>query len=202
MVTYSQISQDIFTFNFFKKQKGYFLDLGCGNGSSSPCGNNTLLLEENGWTGISIDINKEYINQFKKNRSSVAICTDLTQNSLDEILEKNNAPKIIDYLSFDVDEATEIALQTLPLDKYKFKLITFEHNEYIKNSIYSKIKKMAKEKFEFFGYEILIDNVILEGHGAVEDWYINTEETKDFDKKYLANINHKELLKKYNYVKS
>jgi hypothetical protein len=61
---------------------------------------------------------------------------------------------------------------------------------------------MAKEKFESFGYEILIDNVILEGCGAVEDWYINTEETKDFDKKYLTNINHKELLKKYSYVKS
>lgn len=29
-----------------------------------------------------------------------------------------------------------------------------------------------------------------------------SQETKNFDKKYLTNINHKELLKKYRYVKS
>ena len=125
MVKHSQISQDKFIFNFFNKQKGFFLDLGCGDGISKPCGNNTYLLENNGWDGISIDYDITYINTFKEKRKTKAICADLLKSNLKDVLIENNCPNVVDYLSFDVDQASEKALHDLPLNDYEFKIITF-----------------------------------------------------------------------------
>lgn len=198
--SYSQISQDIFALNFFERKVGTFLDLGCGNGFNHPCGNNTLLLEQNGWSGLSIDINKQSVEHFNKNRTTKAIVCDLTQNDLAAILDKVGAPKVIDYLSFDVDEASESVLAKLPLAKYAFSLVTFEHNAYLRNEMYRTLKENAKKRFLSSGYEILIEDVVLDGHGPVEDWFIHSESTRNLPKKLLKNINHKAVLKEYKFV--
>jgi len=195
--SYSQISQDIFIVNFFKKQKGYFVDLGCGDGFSEPCGNNTALLEDFEWTGLGIDFNQSYVDSFNSKRKSKAVCKDLTKIKLKDILQENNCPKIIDYLSFDVDDATDKTLDNFPINDFKFKLITFEHNLYLgQNSQYANLKEKAKNLFNQ-EYDILIEDVKLSGFGAVEDWYIHKELTKNFDKKYLKDIFDFEILKQY-----
>lgn len=198
--SYSQISQDVFALNFFGRKAGTFLDLGCGNGFGHPCGNNTLLLEQNGWNGLSIDIDKASVNHFNSNRSTRAIVSDLKQNNLGDIMLREGMPHTIDYLSFDVDEASEVVLAKLPLAKYYFRLITFEHNAYLQNETYRTLKSNAKNLFLSNGYEILIEDVMLERHGAVEDWYIHTNSTLDIQKKFLKNINHKAVLKEYGFV--
>jgi SAM-dependent methyltransferase len=200
--SYSQISQDIFVLNFFEKKAGYFLDLGCGNGFNHPCGNNTLLLEQNGWDGISIDIDQVAINHFNKNRKTKAICKDLTKENLADILRENNAPKVIDYMSFDVDQASEHVLASLPLDEYVFRFVTFEHNAYLPNEYYKNLKQNALNKFFGMGYGLLINNVILENHGAVEDWYVHSFSTLNLSKKPLKSldsINHKNILTEYGF---
>jgi len=55
MKSYSQIGQDIFVKNLLKKDnyKGYFVEIG---GYLPTEINNTMLLEESGWNGISLDI--------------------------------------------------------------------------------------------------------------------------------------------------
>lgn len=198
--SYSQISQDVFAFNFFGRKAGTFLDLGCGNGFSHPCGNNTLFLEQNGWNGLSIDIDKASVNHFNSNRNTRAIVSDLKQNDLGDIMLAEGMPHTIDYLSFDVDEASEAVLAKLPLAKYYFRLVTFEHNAYIQNETYRTLKSNAKNLFLSNGYEILIEDVMLDGHGAVEDWYIHTNSTLTIEKKFLKNINHKDILKEYGFV--
>lgn len=192
----SQILQDVFVLNFFDKKSGFFLDLGCGDGISYPCGNNTFLLECFGWDGLSVDFDQSLINSFNKKRITKAVCKDLTKYSIGEILQENNCPKIIDYLSFDVDEATPYALRTLPLNNYKFKFITFEHNLYLNQEKY---KNLKQEAFNLLKneYEILIENVNLVNHGAVEDWYVHKELTKNQKKIYLKDIFCQDILDKY-----
>lgn len=193
----SQIIQDVFVLNFFEKKKGFFLDLGCGDGVSHPCGNNTFLLEKFGWDGLSIDYNEDLIKNFQSNRKTKAICKDLTKFSIEQILKESGCPKIIDYLSFDVDEATPHVLKHLPTNEYKFKFITFEHNLYLKNQIqYKNLKQDAIDKFGN-EYEILIENVNLINHGPVEDWYVHKDLTKNQKKIYLKDILCQEVLNKY-----
>jgi SAM-dependent methyltransferase len=198
-MNYSQISQDVFVFNLFEKKPGFFLDLGCGNGKNVPCGNNTLLLEENGWTGIGVDIDINYINTYNSFRKSKGVCADLTKITVQEVLEQNNAPTIIDFLSFDVDEGTDKALESLSLQTYSFKFITFEHNEYC-GGIYENLKNRGKEKFLSAGYEILIENVHFENHGFVEDWYFLPNQFNPQIIKKLNNINHRDILTIYKYI--
>lgn len=189
----SQIGQDIFVFNLFQGKTGYFLDVGCGNGFASPCGNNTLFLEQNGWDGLSLDCDQPAINHFCSNRKSKALCKNLMQGSLNDILVENNCPQVIDYFSFDVDGATETVLKNLKLDYFKFKFITFEHDLYHRPPT---LKNLAKEKFKD-EYEILIENVMLRGHGAVEDWYVHKELTRDLNKIYLKDMYIEDILRTY-----
>ena len=50
----------------------------------------------------------------------------LKTTTLENILEKNNAPKIIDYLSLDVEGAEFRVLKNFPFNKYKFLIMTIE----------------------------------------------------------------------------
>ena len=197
MITYAQMSQDIFALNFFNKNPGFFLDFGCGDGISQPCENNTLLLEGAGWDGLSVDTEVDYINKFRHSRKTKAVCADLTKVDIKTLLTENNCPKTIDYLSFDVDTDLDITLETLPLQDFKFKLVTFEHNLYSEK--YVGLKKKAIEKFISNGYEILIENVIIPELGPVEDWFIHTELTKENKKIFLKDINHRDIVNIYGY---
>ena len=47
---------------------------------------------------------------------------------LHEILDANNAPEFIEYLSIDIEGAELEVLKTFPFDKYKFGCISLEHN--------------------------------------------------------------------------
>lgn len=198
---YAQISQDIFVLNFFKKQPGFYVDLGCGDGRSYPNGNNTMLLEEHGWNGIGIDIDVAAINTFNSIRRGEGVHADLSQIKIEDVLRQLNAPAVIDYLSYDIDLATEVSFNNLSLKEYKFKFVTFEHNKYHGDigGNWSGQKQLAQERFLAAGYEILIDDVCLEC-GPVEDWYILPEYFTTTEKHYLKSINHKDILATYNFV--
>ena len=171
-MSYSQIGQDIFVKQLFNSE-GFFLDFGCGNGRNEPCGNNTLYLEENGWDGVSIDINENYVRNFNATRKTKAYAIDLTKVDILEQLIDINCPKVIDYFSFDIDEATDNVLPRLPFDDFKFKFITFEHNLY--SPEYKLLKDYSVEIFKKNGYQFIFENVVLKGFGAVEDWYIHPD---------------------------
>lgn len=77
--------------------------------------------------------------------------------SLDDLLKKFNAPKVIDYLSLDTEGSELAILKGFSFD-YIFRLITVEHNRvhYKKNGI--------RKLLESNGY------IKLESK-AIEDWY-------------------------------
>lgn len=196
-MSYSQISQDVFVFNFFdKKQSGSFLDLGCGDGISLPCGNNTYLLELNGWSGLSVDVDSNLVNIFKTKRKTKVFECDLIKTSLFDVVKQNNCELVFDYLSFDVDDATDNVLSKFPFNELKFNFITFEHNLY--HPRYRGLKERSQKLFLSNGYELLIENVSLAGIGPIEDWYVNPQH--NFSKKiFLKDVSGPEILLKYGY---
>lgn len=165
MEQYSQRGQDLFVVNVLKEKKeGTFLDFGCRGPIDI---NNTYLLEKNyNFKGLSFDIDTNEINNWKntKRNYSNSIRCDLLNNfndameKIDNFYETNN----IDYLSFDLEPplVTLEVLKKFPFEKYKFGVITFEHDFYrnydtvnpsreifLKNG-YRKIKKDYMHNFD------------------------------------------------------
>lgn len=84
---------------------------------------------------------------------------------------KKSLPKIIDYLSFDVDEATVGALENFPFDSHKFKIITIEHDQY---RFGTGVAEFIRAKLLQLKYVIVCKNVKLNGN-AFEDWWVHSE---------------------------
>ena len=83
--------------------------------------------------------------------------------SLEDLLEKYKAPKIIDYLSIDTEGSEYKILKNHNFEKYKFKIITCEHNFTNDRNL---IHKLLTEN----GYERHYENI-----SYFDDWYILIE---------------------------
>jgi hypothetical protein len=182
--SYSQVCQDRFVLKLIGRN-GFFFDLGAG-WDHSRINSNTLLLEEYGWDGISIDGNMDHATRRneKSIRSTTIVCK-IPETTIKEILDEQNAPKIIDYVSIDIEPVSMIGLENFPFDDYEFKVLTFEHDSYVagqqkKEESY----KLLTEK----GFIRLCDNVrVPESMGPnlyFEDWWINP---KYFSKEFIEN---------------
>ncbi|MCF7852186.1 MAG: FkbM family methyltransferase [Simkaniaceae bacterium] len=73
-------------------------------------------------TDNCVAIRKKQIVQARKNRR-IMKCNTLT---LEQILDKYNAPHVIDYLSLDVEGSETRILRNFPFDKYIFLAMTIE----------------------------------------------------------------------------
>lgn len=175
--SYSQIGQDLFVNTILKqKRNGLFLDIGGGEPVKI---NNTYLLEKYyNWTGMSIDINPDYKIQWDlsdRNPLGYLVHDALTLNYdvvISTLLTSSKTDRI-DYLSIDL-EPPEITLELLykiPIEKYRFSVITFEHDLYRDNL---HILKASRELFEKNNYKLVVDNI-----NNQEDWWIDS--TYDFD---------------------
>ena len=190
-----QIFADAFVDQVLNIDNGYFVDIGAGTGGlrNRPIGffSNTYYLESNrGWNGIAIDYDEVYMGFAKTLRSCCCVCEDLLKVNINDVLANNNCPPVVDYLSFDVDDAQEKVFAELDFDRYTFKIITYEHNlfqattnvqphtqEY-KAEILN-LHRLSREKFLSLGYELLLGNVVVAGYGPVEDWYIHPDHVKN-----------------------
>ena len=168
----SEAKQDQFVANMFNhKRDGYYIDIGsCG----AIDANNTYFFESLGWKGICIEIESSYNNTYV-NRS----CHYLNENALridySSLFKELGSPNSIDYLSIDIDEISYDALILLPFDEYDFKIITIEHDLYLRGEVY---KNLQKEFLISKGYTLICENVYVEQDGyygkklPFEDWWI------------------------------
>jgi len=169
---YSQACQDLFVLimNEFKND-GYYLEIGAGDPIESS---NTFLLEnEFNWKGCSIEYNQHLNERFNEIRRNKSIMADATKINYAEILESSGFPRNIQYLSLDIDPAenTYKALLKIPFDKYKFNVITYEHDKYTSGIEYM---KKSREYLKSKGYHLLSENVHVFGRDF-EDWYLHPE---------------------------
>jgi hypothetical protein len=167
---YSQCYQDMFVLTMlWGKREGFFLEIGCGD---PLYGNNTYLLEKYfDWKGISIDIDPASTSKFPGNRTCQIITEDATKLDYKEFLPFTT----IDYLQIDCDPATAslAALKKIPLDMYKFAVITFEHDHY--NDESGIVREESRKYLESFGYELVVGNIAPDKYNPFEDWWIHPD---------------------------
>lgn len=74
-------------------------------------------------SGISANIDC-HISTVNANKTQITVNTI----SLNDLLEKSNAPEFIDYMSIDTEGSELEILKTFNFEKYRFGLIHLEHN--------------------------------------------------------------------------
>tara|TARA_Y100000590_G_C15480710_1_gene923887 strand:+ start:194 stop:868 length:675 start_codon:yes stop_codon:yes gene_type:complete len=142
--SYSMFGEDLFINNFFKKNKGLYLDIGCYHPID---GNNTYLLYKRGWKGINIDINQLSISLFKIKRPN-----DL---NLRVAISNNKAKKIKFYSRKKIN-----MLNTIDLKFAKKNFPNGFNTSYIKSDTLNNIIKKSK----FKNHEIDFMNIDIEGN--------------------------------------
>lgn len=87
----------------------------------------------------------------------------VTTISLEDMLEKHNAPRVIDYLSIDTEGSEFDILDSFDFSRYQFRVITCEHNfTPRREKIFTLLAgKGFRRKFE--------------EHSLGDDWYVNDD---------------------------
>lgn len=190
----SQSGQDKFVLSVLKnKYNGIFVEIGSQYPEKN---NNTYVMEKTyNWTGIMVEYVYDWLQLYKIVRpNSLHIMEDATKvNFLDEF-EMLDFPKHIDYLQIDlevINRSTLTVLENLDkniFDKYKFAVITFEHDIYTGD--YFNTRNLSREIFNKHGYYRVFSDVMDQG-GPYEDWYIHPELV---DMEYIYKIKSDESL--------
>ena len=118
------------------------------------------------WRGVSFEIESSFAESWSKSRKNPLLIEDATQADYVSIL--SDFPRVIDYLSLDIDGKYDIALKRIPFDDYTFKIITIEHDSYR----FGKKYKEKQRAFSSKGYHLLCPDV---SHFflKIEDWWIH-----------------------------
>ena len=166
---YSQCYQDLFVLMATNGMEyGSWIEIGCAH---PTYGNNTKLLEEWNWDGVSIDI-EEHVVENWKDRVTNPYCLDATK------IDWNKMPiwgldNVTDYLQIDVDPAQisyEVLLK-IPFHRIKFRVITFEHDYYVDESV----KEKSRDYLRSFGYQLVVNDVAVNEYDSYEDWWVHPE---------------------------
>ena len=167
---WSQSMQDIFVMSMLDgKRNGVYVEIGA---DQPRVISNTYLLEKDfDWSGISFELDVDKVAFFNTIRENKCLCEDATLYNYKSLFEELNYPKQIDYLQLDIDpaEGTLRALKALPLDDYRFSVITYETDVY---SSGADIQDEQIEILESHGYQLVAKNVKCEGN-PYEDWWID-----------------------------
>jgi hypothetical protein len=168
-MSYSLSRQDLFVMHMMKGKAGNYLEIGASHPQND---NNTLLLEQNGWKGISIDIDPQNEAIWKSMRQNELMITDaLKMNYIDT--------DRIDYLQLDIDppEQTFQCLINLLSTGCRFSIITFEHDAYTGSPVRDLSRQVLKDQ----GYYLAVPDV-MSPFGPYEDWWIDSNMSKKLAK--------------------
>jgi hypothetical protein len=167
---FSQSYQDLFVLAATGgKLNGQYLEVG----SAEPFyGNNTALLETKfGWRGLSIEIDQTKVDDFLSNRNNNVLCADATKVDYAALLSSFRFAKDMDYLQVDC-EPPEISfdiLKRIPFDRYRFAVITFEHDYYWNQNV----RDPSREYLKSQGYELIVGDVAYNKVHSYEDWWVH-----------------------------
>ena len=171
---YSQVYQDIFILSMLNgKKNGSFLEIG---GADPFKGNNTALLEKFfEWNGVSIEYDEKFIENYKNNRSTKLLHTNALELDYENLLSENFEGTTIDYLQLDIEPArhTYECMLRLPFDKYKFAVITYEHDYYV--DVTKSYREKSREFLKSKGYELIVNDISPDGISNFEDWWVHPD---------------------------
>lgn len=171
---HSQVYQDLFILAALKgKRNGKFLEIG---GYTPYRGNNTALLEEEfGWDGVSVEIRQECVDEYRKARRTKVLCADATTVDYNAVLAELAPDGIVDYLQLDVEppKVTFECMLAVPFDKYKFAVITYEHDHYM--DMTQSFRRKSRAFLKSHGYVLVVPNVASNKHAVFEDWWVHPD---------------------------
>lgn len=190
----SQASQESFVLNVLQeKYRGYYVEVG---GHHATYLSNTYVLESKyEWLGVSLEIDSKRCLEYNEQRKNICLNKDgTTFNYLDYFIS-NNFPKQIDYLQLDIEPAinTLSGLKAMPLNEYRFSIITFETDLYLggENSAY---QKESQDILNSFGYELVVENV-MHDENKFEDWWVDKSfiPVENYIQFKSKNIDHRKI---------
>ncbi len=158
------------------KTNGHYVELGAFHSTN---GSTTHKLEtEFNWSGVSFEIIEEFHKEISENRKNPCILGDATKFNYVKYFEENNFPKQIDFLQVDIDAGYNdlgravgnpslslLGLLAIPLNTYRFSVITFEHDTLIeyKNKA---MRDAQREILNSLGYSLVV-------RFPHEDWWVD-----------------------------
>lgn len=176
---YSEVGQDIFALETAKHKS--YIEIG---GAYPHHINNTFLLEQNGWTGYSIELDQKYEVEWHHKRKNKIYFEDA-------VTFIHPTQSRIGYLSCDINppDLTFLALKNVIEQGIHFDCITFEHDEYMRQERnYPNICNKTKKYLLSVGYKIAVDNVYTIRRRRInnskkkypqkcyfETWYVNND---------------------------
>lgn len=171
---YSESFQDMFVLTMLDgKKNGTYVEIG---GGDPFYGNNTALLETVfGWEGVTLEINPEAVNAYNQRRSARCALRDATTVDYDKFLTGLGFEECIDYLQLDCDppEVTYRTLLNIPFEKYKFAVITYEHDYYCDET--KSFRDKSRNFLRSHGYVLVAGNIAPDHRRAYEDWWVHPE---------------------------
>lgn len=195
---HSQTMQDMFVLMALQgKRGGTYLEVG----SAQPYhNNNTALLETQfGWSGLSIDIDQQLVNRFRRERKNPCIAADATSLDYGDLLREHFRDKHIDYLQLDCDppQHTYQILTKIPFDQYVFGVITYEHDAYA--DAHGEYRRKSRELLSKAGYVLVAGNISPDWRSAYEDWWLHPDAV---DQQVIdrLTLNHLEVLPADEYM--
>jgi len=167
---YSQAFQDMFVLTMLNgKKNGTYVEIG---GDHGVIISNTYLLESVfDWDGVAFEIDEERAVGYNSIRKNKCTCTDALTVDYSQIFKQKGFSNQIDYLQLDIDPAVQTlnCLKKIPLDEYRFSVITYETDLYQDGPDFA---EESREIFASYGYELVVKNVSNQGN-PFEDWYVD-----------------------------
>ena len=194
---FSQAYQDLFVLWALQgKQNGRYLEIGAADPFKNS---NTALLETQfGWTGVGIEYNQDLANQHKNNRKNPVLCVDALVVDYNKLLQKHFPDTTtIDYLQLDIEPPrnTYEALISIPFDKYKFSIITYEHDYYV--DITRSYRDKSRKYLQDLGYVLLVPNIAPIEDCPFEDWWIHSDIAESVTLPKILNDQQTTLVESY-----
>lgn len=173
-VNYSQLHQDMFVLCVLAgKREGVYLDIG----ACEPLFiSNTFLLEQHfDWRGIGFVRDEAMVSRHQRLRRNPCLHANAPAADYEACMQEAKLPAFIDYLSLKLGTGVNslAALKRLPHDRYRFRVITFEHNL---SRGGAKERAESRAFLEKLGYKQLLGDVSWGNHVA-EDWWIDPKHT-------------------------
>lgn len=171
---YSQAYQDMFILSMLNgKRNGLYLEIGAQQPFYQ---NNSAILEtEFDWNGISIEILPELCEQFKRERKNTIICKDALEVDYEKMLSEFSDDRVWDYLQLDCEpsKTTFEILLSIPFEKWKFAVITYEHDHYV--DMTGSYREKSRRYLKAMGYEMCVNDISPNDNSPFEDWWYHPD---------------------------
>jgi FkbM family methyltransferase len=172
--SHGQAYQDLFVLSMLNgKTDGTYLEIG----SAGPYyGNNTALLEETyGWSGVGIDFDEKFVKEYTAARKNPVLKQNALEVDYIKVLSWLAVDGVVDYLQLDCEPSsiTYEIMTKIPFDKFKFRVITYEHDHYL--DMTKSYRKKSRDYLSALGYVLVVPDVSTDGHSSFEDWWVHKD---------------------------